>query len=112
MLPKKQRIRTKQEFEALFIAGRAVWKDDIKIRFKKNGLKIARFGFIISNKISKKATVRNKLRRQLMSIVALNKGKFIQNVDVVVQVRPQIINKSFVEIQKSFEELLSRAKII
>ena len=81
MLPKPYRLTKMKDFEILFKEGRfvggdlvdlKVWKIDQmkypKRKYSPNDLKI---GFVVPIKISKKAVVRNRIKRQMREVVRL-----------------------------------------
>lgn len=47
----------------------------------------SRFGFVVSTKISKKATVRNKIKRTLREVVKKDLSKFEKSFDIVFLVK-------------------------
>jgi ribonuclease P protein component len=66
-------------------------------------------GIIIGKKVSKKAVVRNKIKRQLREIFRNKFEKNIQkNYDVVIIVSKNIVDKDFKTIENNFEKLLSK----
>lgn len=112
MLPKKYKIRKKNDFKVVFDGG--VYKEFnfIRVKFINNNLNISRFGFIISSKISKKAVERNKIRRQLEEVISLNYNSIKQGLDVVVMVKPEITNKQNKEIRDTLLKILEKSQII
>ena len=69
MLPKINRIKKKKDFEIIFKKGASFRNNLFTLRFLKNSLGINRFGFVVSQKVSKKAVVRNKVRRRLTEAI-------------------------------------------
>jgi len=78
----------------------------------KNNLDKSRFAFIVSQKVSKKAVVRNKIRRRFEQIIRLNLKNIKVGVDVVLIALPGIEKENFLSIQKSINNLLIKTKII
>lgn len=78
------------------------------LKFKKNKLKNTRFYWVVNLKISKKATVRNKIKRQLKEIVRKNLPHIRGGFDVIVIAKPEIVNKKYQEIKKDIEKLLKK----
>ena len=73
MLPKRQKVPRRLFIEAL-TKGRSIHSKYLSLRFlKSKELKQSRFSFIVSSKVSKKATVRNLLKRRGYYIVRKNK---------------------------------------
>ena len=54
---------------------------------------------IISKKVSKKATVRNRLKRQIRSVIRQQVKEKGTNGSITVIVGPEILKKSFKEIE-------------
>ena len=105
MLAKQHRLQKDKEFESVFRKGKASKGKFLFLKLKRNKLQISRFGFIIGKKISKKATVRNKIKRQLREIVRENLNNVKSGFDVVIVTKPGIINKNYQEIKNDLENL-------
>jgi len=82
------------------------------LKVKKNGLDESRFGFVISRKVSKKAVMRNKIKRRLSEIIRLRLKEIKIGLDLVLISLPGAEKKNFFEIEESLLGLLERAKII
>jgi len=89
MLQKENRLNKTRDFEKVFKKTRPVFTKNLSIRiFPKNAPKSPfRAGFIISNKISKLATRRNALKRQLRQIVYDLISDLKPGYDVIVTVK-------------------------
>lgn len=59
------------------------------IKVAKNNIKESRFGFVVSKKIDKKATARNKIKRELRNIVQENLGRIKPGFDFLIIVKKQ-----------------------
>ena len=108
MLPKINRIKKKNDFDVIFKKGKSLKTSLLVFKIVKNGLKENRFGFIVSKNISKKAVVRNKIRRRFSEIV---KEKIIpknESVDVVIIALPGIDKKEFSEVKESVNLILNK----
>ncbi|OGZ19056.1 MAG: ribonuclease P protein component [Candidatus Nealsonbacteria bacterium RBG_13_38_11] len=108
MLPLKNRIRKKKDIEKIFKRGRTFKEASLILKTLKNNLGLSRFGFVVSQKISKKANVRNKIKRRLREIVRFNPLK--TDTDNLFIALPGIEKKDFTEIKKTVEKLLSKIK--
>lgn len=106
MLKKENRLRKKKDFEEVFKRGQTKTGRNIFLKVKKNKLKTNRFGWIVSLKISKKAVVRNRIKRQLRAIAKKNFLNLKQGFDIIVIVKSEIIDKNYQEIENDFEKLL------
>lgn len=106
MLSKNNRLRHTKDIESVFKNGKTIAGKLIFLKFLKNDLNIARFGFIVSTKISKKAVIRNKIKRQLREIVRKNLANLKLDLDIIIVAKPEIIDKNYQEIKNDFENLL------
>ncbi|MEW6407418.1 MAG: ribonuclease P protein component [Patescibacteria group bacterium] len=109
MLPKKFRLSKKKDFERIHKFGKFFGQDFLAIKLIKNNQKILRFGFLVSLKISKKATVRNKIKRRLRESVRQKLDKIKTGFDIIVFVRPEIAEKNYWEIDAAIEKVLVKA---
>lgn len=72
----------------------------------KNNLGYLRAGFMVSKKVSKKAVVRNKLRRQLSAIFYKHWRAIKNPTDMVVLVLPGAESKTFTELEAAVKQCL------
>lgn len=105
MLLKENRLTQKKDFDSVFKKGKTVKGAFLTFRILKNRFKDNRIGFVISKKVSNRATKRNLVRRRLRQAVSseIKKNNQISNKkssDIVIIAMPTILNKSFPEIQK------------
>lgn len=84
MLPKVNRLKSDKDFRNVFRNGKTLENQFIRIKFLKNQKNISRFGFIISNKIIKKANLRNSLKRRLRGIFRSLVSDLNPGFDIVV----------------------------
>ncbi len=112
MLPKENRLSKKNDFDAVFKDGKGVRTAIISVKSIKNSLSHNRFGFVVSKKISTKATVRNKVKRRLRDIVS--KVTLLAGVgqDVVIVAMPGIEKKEFSEVKTATESVLVKLNIL
>lgn len=111
MLKKENRIRLDKEFDRVFKAGQSFYGKEIGLKIAKNDLAASRFGILINTKVSKKAVVRNKIKRQIRAIIEANLGDIAGGHDLVVIVFPQILDKNFKEIEKTLLSGFKKLKI-
>lgn len=113
MLSKVNRLQKKNDFQKVFKNSRPAHSEYFSIRAVKNNRGDNRFGFIISNKIDKRATRRNALKRQLREIVKSLILGFPIGYDVVV-----IVKKNFEypckqpKIREELKESFKRAGLL
>ena len=96
MLERKNRIRLNKEFDRAFKAGQSFYGKVFGFKVADNGLDISRFGLMVGLKVSKKAVVRNRLIR---AIISKELPKIKEGKDVVIIVFNLILDKNFEEIE-------------
>jgi len=111
MLKKENRIRLDKEFDRVFKAGQSFYGKEIGLKLAKNSLEISRYGILINTKVSKKAVIRNKIKRQLRAIIERNMASISKGNDIVIIVFPQILDKNFKEIENILLAGFKRLKI-
>jgi ribonuclease P protein component len=101
MLPLKHRLplRTQQEF---FAASRRLYGRYVTVFYMKTDIEIMRGVVVVPKKVSKKAVVRNKIKRQIRSL--LSKCLItLKNYDLMVVVKKESVGVSFSELAQDFE---------
>lgn len=111
MLSKQNRLRLKRDFEKAFKQGKSFRQDFLFMKIAENDLNETRFGFIVSKKISNKAVIRNKIKRQLREIVRNQLDQIKKGLDIVLVALPEIKNKDFQKIEQTVNKLLKKARI-
>jgi len=111
MLPKINRLRRKKDFERIFKKGKGFKEDLLFLKIIKNNLGLIRFGFVVSQKISKKATVRNKIKRRLRAMIGKEIKKNETGFDILFIVSPGLEKKKFQDVEKIINKLLQKAGI-
>ena len=112
MLPEKNRLKKKKDFKEILKKGRGFKEDFLIAKIKKNEFKEARLGFIVSRKVSKKAVVRNRIKRRLREVAKLRIGEIKEHVDIVLIALPGTATKNFKEIKETMEKLLVKAGLL
>ncbi|OGZ66504.1 MAG: ribonuclease P protein component [Candidatus Staskawiczbacteria bacterium RIFCSPHIGHO2_02_FULL_43_16] len=107
MLPKQNRLTKKKDFDAVFGAGKSIKGNFLIAKVLDSNLPESRFGFIVSKKVSNKATVRNKVKRQLRSIISAA-TKTTPPADVVFIALPGIQKKELFELKESVDHLFKK----
>jgi ribonuclease P protein component len=112
MLPKENRLTHRKDFDNTFKDGAGSFSNTLGIKFIKNNLKESRFGIVVSNKISKKAVTRNKIKRQIREIIHKNINEIKKGLDIMIICRPEIDKKDFSEIEKTLIQLFKKINLI
>jgi len=101
MLPKKNRLTKKKDFDFIFKKGQTAKSGFLIFKFLKNRLNEDRFGIIVSKKVSNKSVQRNLVKRRLRKAISdsIKDFKNHQYLDVIIMTLPGVLNKSFSEIK-------------
>ena len=111
MLKKNNRIRKNNDFDRAFKLGESFYGKIASFKVVDNGLPNSRLGILISSKISKKAVLRNKIRRQIRAIIDKDLPLLKPGKDLVIVVFPLILGKSFQEISAGLRRGLSKLSL-
>lgn len=108
MLAKKNRLNKQKDFDGIFKQGKTKQDDFLMVRARPNQLKVSRFGLVVSSRVSKKAVVRNLLRRRLSEIIRLNLTDIKIGFDLVIAAKPGLVKAEYKEIEKRLLSLFAR----
>ena len=111
MLKKENRISKNKDFDRIFKTGQSFYGRILAIKAVKNDLDLNRLGLMVSTKVSKKAVVRNRFKRQLREIVKKELPQIKPSHDLVIIVFPQILDKNFQEIEELVKNGLKKLKM-
>lgn len=111
MLKKNYRLVKEKDFKQVFKRGKYLNSSYLSLKIGKNKLPLSQFGFVVSTKISKKAVVRNKIKRQLKKIIQLNLKKIDQGLNMVIITHPSIRGVKYQAIETTLIDLLKKAKV-
>ncbi len=113
MLKKNNRLTKKKDFERLFQQGQAKYYGNVLgVRIIANQLSYNRFGIIVSKKMCRLAVNRNRLRRQISTLIRQDLDKLQTGFDVVVLIIAKKTDNNFLLIRNELTEAWKRLKII
>jgi len=113
MLDKKNCLKKKKDFQKVIKQGKKIEKDFLVLKFSENIIKnVSRIGFVVSQKISKKAHLRNKIKRRLREIIKDNLDNLKPGYDLIFFTKKAIKEKDFLEIEKIVKQILKQAKLL
>ncbi|MDO8451470.1 MAG: ribonuclease P protein component [bacterium] len=111
MLPKANRIPS-FEIRTVMRSGRRVSDRDIELVYTSNHIGTARFAFIVSTRVDKRATRRNRVKRLMREAVHRALPHMQGNVDAVFIARSKYNVRDESGIAQRIETLLSRVHIV
>lgn len=98
-----------KDFERIFQEGKKFYLPELVIYYQLNPQNLTRFAIVVSQKVSKKAVVRNKLKRRLREILRNNWEKF-QGFDLVLLPKKGLEEKDFFELKVLLEKFFQKFK--
>lgn len=111
MLSEANRLKKKKDLERVFRRGQGFKEGFLFLKIVSNNLKTSRFAFVISLKVAKKASLRNKIKRRLREIIKIKLPKMKTGFDIVLVTFPGIETQDFQEIEETINKLFKKAKI-
>jgi len=111
MLPKSRRLRLNRDFERVFSLGKSLTGRFLKIKFLKEGNSPACFAVVVSNKVSKRAVVRNRIRRRLWSSILKIDSISLNGLKIAVVVKPEASGSSFNDLSDDFYRLITKKSL-
>ncbi len=111
MLSGINRLKKKRDFEYVFKQGRGLKEGFLSLKFAKNNLEVTRFGFVVGQKVSRKAVVRNKVKRRLRELAKVKLENIKKGLDVVVVAGKGAESASPEETAATFNRLLKITRL-
>ena len=111
MLPSINRLKKRKEFAYIYKNGKRFNSKNLSLVLINSKLNVTRVGFSVSNKVGK-AVQRNKIKRQLRSIVReqLNNLRIHQNFVLIAH--PTIVECDFSKMEAEVLSLLKKGNLL
>lgn len=106
---KEHIVKENISFQRIISNNKAFKYKDYIIYVEKNNEKTYKFGFSVGKKIGK-AVIRNKIKRQLRSIVS--KKDYQNGFNCIIIVGSNILNISYGEMEKNLLEVLNKLNLL
>jgi ribonuclease P protein component len=111
MLPLNNRLKKTADIRNVFKQGRLSKEGFLIFKTVKNDLNKSRFGFIVSQKVSKQAVVRNKIKRRMRSSVMKKMKEIKTGTDSLFIALPGLAKKDFLSTEQTINSLLRKANM-
>lgn len=112
MLLKANRLAQDRDFKKIFAKGKSFYSANLRVRLAVNKLPDTRFGIVVSTKVSKKATDRNRVKRIIRETIRELISEVKSGFDVVIVAKPSIINLKSSEVIEETKLLLKKSKLV
>jgi ribonuclease P protein component len=111
MLFKENRLKKDKDFKRVFKEGKGAKEGFLFFKWAPNKLKISRFGFVVSQKVSKKAVLRNKIKRRLREIIRARTPRIKKGIDGIFIASQGLIEKNYKELERLVDIIFKKTKI-
>lgn len=112
MLARSYRLRSPRDISRVFRRGHYAVSGPFLIKSAPNNLPLSRLVVVVSKKVSKKAVVRNKIRRQVSGYLEQNWKTVLPGYDIVITVREDVSKQETAKQHRDLAELLRRNHLI
>ncbi len=116
MLPRKHRLRRRRDFNRVYRKGIRLHSRHLTLRAYKlttsptNDESPTQVGISISTKVNKRATVRNRIKRQIKAAMFHLLPKIAGNWLIIVSVRPGTIECDYWQFLRELEEMIKKLR--
>ena len=117
-LPKTHRLQNRKDYRAVYEQGIRRYSPHLTLIALPHENKdlvakpATKFGISISKKVSKKAVVRNRIKRQIKGAIRTNLPWIDPGWKIVIVVKPKAIECKYEHFLRELEKLLKQTKII
>lgn len=112
MLPRENRLTEKSDFAKVLKSGRITGGAFLSIAVHRGDGSVPKIGFIVSNKISKKAVERNRLKRLMRQAIKPNLANIEDGARLVFLAKRNAANAASEEITRESQDLLKRSGVL
>ncbi|MFA6382429.1 MAG: ribonuclease P protein component [Candidatus Buchananbacteria bacterium] len=112
MLSAPNRLTKDRDFKKIRALGKAVFSPYFRLKYLANGQEQSCFAAVVSTKISKKAVIRNRLKRQIREIIRLNLAKIKPGYNVVISPQPKALGQDFQGLKGELAFLFDKARLL
>ncbi|MBE9139865.1 ribonuclease P protein component [Nodosilinea sp. LEGE 07088] len=116
MLPKLNRLRRSREFSQVYRQGRKAVSGHLIVRVWSAPLGSQeappRIGIVVSQKVHRRAVVRNRLKRQVRAGMSKLLPVLKPNLWVVINLRPEAVQCEYGEILRELEQLFTKLEVL
>jgi ribonuclease P protein component len=118
-LPKANRLKQRQDFDRVYQSGKRRRATGLNLVVLRTSLVAGssevlpiQVGISISKKVSKRAVVRNRIKRQLKAIVRQLLPRLESGLRMVILVRSEALTYEYGEFLQELEQLLVKAEVL
>lgn len=109
MLSKDKRVRSAGDYKRIYSKGSFFSSRFFTVNYMTNRTQKTRIGFVVSKKATKKATERNKIKRQFRETARALYEEAPKGYDIVINIKKEALGighkELLAEIQNSFQRI-------
>ena len=109
MLPASSRLFKESDFKRLALKGRFTFGVLFNLKVLRNPEEVSCFGVVISAKVSKKATVRNLIKRRKTDAIRLMLPELKIGFDAMLIVKKEAIGMNYKAIEAEIRKVFKKA---
>lgn len=104
-------LKNKKDFDRIFKHKKVFGNKHLTLLYRNNGLTYNRCAFIVSKKVSKKAVVRNKIRRRLKNILIIRSDRLVSGYDLVFLAKSKTAEIDYQTLSHSVDHLFYKTDL-
>lgn len=112
MLPQARRLKKEKDINRVLKGGKTFKEAFLSLRVAVNQAGDSRFGFVVSSRVAKKATSRNRIKRRMSETIRLRLPRIKKGFDALILTFPGTDKLSFSELEETLDKLLQKAKLL
>jgi len=106
MLSKTNRLAKGKDIQKTFARGRSFFNPFFTVKFAPGG-DVPRFTVVVSTKVSKRAVVRNRLKRLVREYLRTHLNEF-KNGDHIIMLKPKVASLPEGQLVAKFKEIFKK----
>ncbi len=99
MLKRINRLTSERDFAGLARSRKSVFGRALGVKMRENALPHSRFGIVVGLKVSKRANLRNLVKRRLREILGKHLVEFKTGADVMILANPAAVQTEFADLE-------------
>lgn len=107
----KNTLKGDLNFQNVFKKGKKFGNRHFQFYYVKNRKNANRLGIIVSKKVSKKAVVRNRIKRRIREAYRLNESRFRTGYDMIIIAKKRCAEDSYQDLSRSLNHLFYKTQM-
>ena len=112
MLAKEFRIKFKKDFDNILKSRNKFFSNNFSLKFSQNNQGVSKFSIVVSAKISKKAVIRNQLRRRIFEILRLKMPNISPGYNVMIFPKAGALSLDYHKLEQEILYLLNKSRLL